>query len=242
MRFYGYDLDPSRLPKHIGIIMDGNGRWAARKGLERAAGHERGFKTLKRLMDFNRHVQIKTLTVFAFSTENWNRPKQEVDFLMALMRSVISEYTKELLANDIRLAVTGSREGVPVDLNRLIDESLEKTSGCKSYVFNVAFNYGGRREIVDAAKAIARDVRDGKLNERDVDEATVGRHLYSPGLPDADLIIRTSGELRFSNFLLWQSAYAELWFTRKLWPDFHPRDYCKAIYDFQNRHRRFGNV
>lgn len=242
MKFYGYDIDPARLPKHIGIIMDGNGRWAQKRGLDRGEGHEKGFLALKRLMEFNKKMKVETLSVYAFSTENWKRPEREVTGLMNLLRRVIPMYAEELAANDIRMIVTGTREGLPPDLGRMLDKAMEITSQCKRFTFNVAFNYGGRREISDAVRSIVRDVKAGKLDESAIDESVVGRYVYTPQLPDVDLMIRTSGERRISNFLLWQGSYAELWFTGKLWPDFGARDYCRAIYDFQNRHRRFGNV
>lgn len=242
MNFYGYEIDPEKLPRHVGIIMDGNGRWAVKRGLDRSAGHEKGFAALRRLMDFNRRLKAPIITVYAFSTENWKRPAAEVSFLMELLARVIPLYTEELRESDVRIRVTGTREGISEELNRIIDNAIARTSHCKQFTFNIALNYGGRREIADAVKGIVRDVRDGKLLESDVGEDTIGRYLYSPDLPDADLIIRTSGELRMSNFLLWQSAYSELWFTNKLWPDFRPKDFCKAVYDYQNRKRRFGNV
>lgn len=242
MNFYGFEIDPEKLPVHVGIIMDGNGRWANKKGLPRFMGHQQGFFTLKKLMEFNRKMGIKIITVYAFSTENWNRPQEEVDFLMSLVRQIIPEYTDELLENDIQLRVTGSMKGVPAELVQEIETSIKRTADCKSYIFNVAFNYGGRREIADAMTAIAQKVACGELTAGQIDENTIAAHLYQPDIPDADLIIRTSGEYRLSNFLLWKSAYSELYITRKLWPDFGPKDFSKAIYDFQNRKRRFGRV
>jgi len=242
MEFHGYDIDTERLPRHIGIIMDGNGRWAKKRGLPRVKGHEEGFKTLKALMEFNRELGVKAITVYAFSTENWKRPETEVGYLMGMVAKIIPEYTEELLQNDIRLRVLGTSAGVDPKLWEKITASVAKTADCTSYDFIVAFNYGGKRELLDAMKSLARDAAEGKISPEDIDEKAVEARLYQPDLPEADLIIRTSGELRLSNFLLWQSAYSELYFTETLWPDFGPAEFCRAIHDFQNRKRRFGDI
>ncbi|OHD57448.1 MAG: di-trans,poly-cis-decaprenylcistransferase [Spirochaetes bacterium GWF1_51_8] len=242
MRLYGHEIDPKTLPGHVGIIMDGNGRWAKAKGLSRSAGHEAGFRALDRLLNANKEIGVKVLTFYAFSTENWKRPAIEVKFLMAMAKKVIVEYLDTLMANDIRFVMTGTFEGLSSDLRDMIQGAMERSRHCKSYILNMAFNYGGRKEIIDAVRRIAADSAEKKLKPDTIDDKKFAEYLYSPGIPDPDLIIRTSGELRLSNFLLWESAYSELWFTKKLWPDFHPKDFCKAIFDFQHRKRRFGKV
>ncbi len=242
MRFYNLDIDENALPVHMGIIMDGNGRWAAKRGLPRIQGHVKGYKVLKKIIEFNRKVGIKFISVYAFSTENWNRPREEVEFLMGLARDLIAEYTQTLLKNDIRLMVTGTRDNLDREFVELLDESIKKTEDCRSYVLNIVFNYGGRREILDAAKKIAADISGGKVDPVKVDESSFREYLYQPGLPDVDLVIRTSGEYRLSNFLIWQSSYAEFYFTKRLWPDFTGRDFIRAVFSFQARHRRFGSI
>jgi undecaprenyl diphosphate synthase len=242
MELYGYHIDKNRLPGHIAIIMDGNGRWAKRKGLDRVKGHEKGYLVLKKIIEFNKNLGVPYISVFAFSTENWNRPKNEVDFLMHLAKHVIGEYTSTLMKNDIRIIITGSRDNLDGELNRMLDESMEKTRNCKSYILNIVFNYGSRKEIAEAARKIAEDYKNGRIDIKSINENSFGNYLYQPSLPVVDLLIRTSGELRISNFLIWQAAYAEFWFTRKYWPDFGPRDFCRAVSDYQKRKRRFGGI
>jgi undecaprenyl diphosphate synthase len=242
MRIYGQDIDEKKLPAHVGIIMDGNGRWAKARGLARIAGHEEGFKSLDRLLNANKEIGVRVITIYAFSTENWKRPPAEVQFLMGMAKKMIVDYLDTLIRNDIRFVMTGSFEGISADLKEMILGAMERSKHCKSYTLNAAFNYGGRKEILDAVRRIAADCSGGKLDVSKIDEKKITEYLYSPELPDPDLIIRTSGELRLSNFLLWEGAYSELWFTKKYWPDFHPRDFCKAIADFQKRKRRFGKV
>ena len=242
MEHFGLEIDDKNLPAHIGIIMDGNGRWAKRKNLDRIMGHDKGYKVLKRIIDFNKFIGVKYITVYAFSTENWKRPENEVNFLMELAKKLVIEYTETLLKNDIRLMITGTEDNLSKDLLLLLQSSIDRTSHCKRYTLNIAFNYGGRKEILDAVKKIAVESgKDSSLIEN-LDEDNFRKYLYHSDLPDVDLMIRTSGEIRTSNFLLWQSAYSELWFTKKLWPDFTPKDYCKAIVDYQKRQRRFGSV
>lgn len=242
MKFYGYEIDTKKLPTHIGIIMDGNGRWAKKQGMRRIEGHKKGFESLIKIIRSNKKLGVKYITVYAFSTENWSRPVQEVSFLMGFAKKILLEYIHEFLDNDIRLRVTGTSDRINPELQKLIEESLEKTKHCKSYTFNIAFNYGGQREIVDATKKIIADYEAGKLKLNKLDEKKFADYLYQPDIPPLDMVIRTSGELRLSNFLLWQSAYSEFWFTKKLWPNFSPRDFHKAVYDFQNRKRRFGKL
>ncbi len=237
MRLYGTTINPKKLPAHVAIIMDGNGRWARRRGLDRARGHEQGYRTLKSVIEFNRQIGVPFISVYAFSTENWRRPRREVDFLMKLAGKLVEEYTPTLVKNDIRLAITGSRNRLSAGLLRRLDEAVAKTSRCGHYTLNIAFNYGGKQEILDAVGKMTRGRRNGPVSE-----AAFRKHLYHPEIPDVDLLIRTSGEYRISNFLLWQSAYAELWFTKKYWPDFTGRDFCKAIADYQKRQRRLGGI
>ncbi len=240
--FFGQNIDPARLPGHIAIIMDGNGRWAEKRGLPRAFGHERGFEALKTLIEFNKEVGVPFITVYAFSTENWKRPRAEVDFLMKLAKKIIREYTQLLLDNDVRLVISGDRTGLDEELLDLINEAEKKTSQCGSYVFNTAFNYGGRREIITAIHKILSEVKQGKIDSTDIDEKTFARYLYQPDIPDVDLLIRSSGEFRISNFLLWQAAYSEFYVTETLWPDFSPEEFILAISDYQKRNRRFGSI
>ena len=242
MKFYGYPVNPEELPRHAAIIMDGNGRWAKKRNLDRVRGHDRGYQVLKKIIEYNRKLGIPYISVFAFSTENWQRPENEVRFLMDLAKKLVLEYTETLIKNDIRLMVTGTEENLSGDLIELLKSSVEKTSHCRSYVFNIVFNYGSRKELTDAVRMIARDVQSGKMKPEDIDESAFSRRFYHPDLPDVDLLIRTSGELRISNFLLWQSSYAEFWTTKKLWPDFTPRDFCRAVSNYQNRKRRFGGL
>lgn len=242
MRLFSFDIDENSLPGHIGIIMDGNGRWAQKRNLPRARGHVKGYQALKKIIEFNKNIGVRYISVYAFSTENWRRPREEVNFLMELAKNIIAEYTETLLRNDIRLLITGVKDNLDEGLIGLLDESVLKTSKCKSYVLNMVFNYGGRREILDAAKGLALDYKNGKADLDNIDEKTFCSYLYKPELPDVDLVIRTSGEYRLSNFLTWQSTYAELFFTRKMWPDFRERDFCRAICNYQARRRRFGDI
>ena len=242
MRFYGQTIDPNRLPAHVAIIMDGNGRWAKKRGLERVKGHEKGFNVLKEIVDFNKHIGVKVISVFAFSTENWQRPSGEVNFLMQLARNLVLQYTDELIQNNVRLTITGSDEKLDPGVLGLLKEGVARTAHCSSYTLNIAFNYGGKREIVDAARKIAGEYKNGKIDIGPFGEDDFRKYLYHPELPDVDLLIRTSDELRSSNFMLWQSSYAEFWFTEKYWPDFSKKDYCKAIRDFQRRKRRQGGL
>lgn len=242
MHLYSYEIDETKLPCHVAFIMDGNGRWAQKRNLPRINGHQKGYEALKRIIEFNKKVGVKFISVFAFSTENWERPEDEVSFLMSLARKLVVEYLETLLSNDIRLVITGSRERLNLELIKLLDDAVEKSKNCKSYTLNVVFNYGGRKEILDAAKKIAIHYKENSINLEKLNEVNFKNYLYHPEIPDVDLLIRTSGEYRISNFLLWQSSYAELYFSSKLWPDFTPKDYCKAIKDYQKRERRFGKV
>ncbi len=242
MDLFGYKIDEDKLPEHVAVIMDGNGRWAGKKNFERIKGHEKGYKVLKEIVEFNKNIGIKYLSFYSFSTENWQRPREEVSFLMQLAKNLVAEYTETLLKNDIRLMITGVQDNLSEDLLRLLQESISITSKCRSYTLNIVFNYGGRREIIDAARKLALDYKGGKIDLNELNEKSFSNYMYNPELPDVDLLIRTSGENRISNFLLWQSSYAEFWITRKYWPDFKPSDYCRAVSEYQQRKRRFGGL
>ncbi len=238
----GYKIDLEKLPFHVGIIMDGNGRWAKSRGLERYRGHEKGYEVLKNIVEFNRDVGIRVLSFYAFSTENWNRPKSEIEFLFSLATRLAKEYKNVLVENKIRLTITGSKERLPQKLIKTLWSVEEETKDFNNFTLNIVFNYGGKKEIVDGAKKIIADYKNGILNPENLDENLFASYLYHPEIPDVDLLIRTSGELRISNFLLWKVAYAEIWVTETLWPDFTPQEFITAISDYQKRERRFGKV
>ena len=233
-------VDMNQLPRHIAVIMDGNGRWAKRHGITRIAGHEAGARSVRAITESCRELGIEALSLYAFSTENWRRSKREVDALFRLLGKYIRLELESLHEQDIRIVFMGRLDGLSSRVRKDIDNSMAHTARNKSMTLNVAINYGARAEIADAAKAIAANVRDGKLAPDDVDEACFARHLYIPDLPDPDLLIRTSGEMRLSNFMLWQLSYAEIVVTKTLWPDFRKRHLLKAIAEFQSRNRRFG--
>jgi len=241
MRVFGYTLDPDRLPRHVAFIMDGNGRWARRRFLPRNEGHKKGYQVLKTIIEFNERLKIPYISAYAFSTENWNRPPEEVNFLMSMAARVIDEYVDSLKEKNIRFCFTGTLEGLSPELQEKFIHAQERTRN-GTYVFNIVFNYGGRREIVDAAKKILAAYENKTITSDTLSEETFRQFLYSPDIPDVDLLIRTSEEQRISNFLLWQSSYAELYFSRRLWPDFRPQDFCAALADYQKRQRRFGKI
>ena len=237
------ELDLSRLPKHSGIIMDGNGRWARKRGLPRTAGHAAGAETFRTIAYHCRDLGIPYLTVYAFSTENWKRPAEEVSAIMDLLRKYLLEALAKMEKDGFRIRFLGDITALPPELRDLCLETLETGSHVDAkYQINVCLNYGGRDEIIRAAKAWAKDVADGRVQAEDLTEADFSRYLDSRGVPDPDLVIRPSGELRLSNFLPWQSAYAEFYFTDVLWPDFSPQVLNQAIADFQRRQRRFGGI
>ena len=229
-------------PKHVAIIMDGNGRWAKSRGLPRALGHKEGVEALRRAVEASRELGLTHLTVFSFSTENWNRPQAEIDALFDLLRMFVKRDLARLHRDGVRICIIGSREGLNPDIIELIDESMELTKGNTRLTLNIAFNYGGRGEIVAAVRRIAELSAAGKLNPADINEATISRMLWTAESPDPDLVIRTSGELRLSNFLLWSGAYAELMFMDVWWPDFNRDSMEKAIDAFRRRDRRFGGL
>ncbi|MDX2098442.1 MAG: isoprenyl transferase [Leptolyngbyaceae cyanobacterium bins.59] len=236
------DLEPSKLPEHVAVIMDGNGRWAQRRGLPRVVGHRKGVDTLKELLRCCRDWGIQALTAYAFSTENWGRPLAEVEFLMTLFERVIRQELDELMAEDVRIEFIGNLASLPGSLQAEIDRSMAQTQNNKSIRFTVATNYGGRQEIVRACQEIAHQVQQGLIAPEMIDEAFFEKHLYTAGLANPDLLIRTSGEMRISNFLLWQVAYSELYVSDTLWPDFDRAEFHRALTAYQQRDRRFGKV
>ena len=231
------------LPHHVAIIMDGNGRWAEQRGLVRTAGHQAGAQAAERLIRFvGRQLGLKYLTLFAFSVENWNRPAAEVDFLMDLLEQFIAEKLQEFIGEGVRLCVSGDVKGLPVRVRETIARAIGETAKNDRLNLNIALNYGSRQEILGACQMIVRAVQLGELDLKMLDLEVFSKFLYTKDIPDPDLIIRTSGEMRLSNFLLWQAAYSELYFTETLWPDFAPEELLSAIAAYQERDRRFGAV
>lgn len=237
------DLDPSRIPKHVALVMDGNGRWAQQRGLKRTEGHTAGEEALFDTVEGALELGLRWMTVFAFSTENWRRPIDEVRFLMNFNERILLARRDDLHARGVRVRFIGRRGGrVPGRVQRRIDETIEMTAKNRRLTLSFAFNYGGRAEIVDATRAIAAEARARRLDPTKIDERTISRHMYAPDMPDPDLVVRTSGEYRISNYLLWECAYSEFLFTDILWPDFRREHLFEAIAEFQRRERRFGNV
>lgn len=228
------------LPQHIAIILDGNGRWAKKRGLPRTAGHQEGAMNVREITKLCANIGIKALTVYAFSTENWKRPDEEVKFLMKLPIKFFNEFAPELVENNIRLKVIGNVEELPIDLQQKVLEISELTKNNTKMTLTIALNYGSQDEIKQAVQAIATEVKNGQLNVEDINEDVIDQHLMTSDLPPLDLMIRTSGELRISNYLLWQLAYAELYFTSIAWPDFKEEQLYEALSDYQKRNRRFG--
>ena len=237
-------LDKDRMPRHVAIIMDGNGRWAKNKGLPRLAGHNAGMKAMKKIVDHSDKLGIRYLTVYAFSTENWKRSIAEVSGIFKLLVAYVNSDLKGLIENNVRVTVLGDYTTLPDDAVKSLEKTLESTKDNTGLQFNIALNYGGRDELKKAVQQIACRVKEGRIAPEDITEDTVAEYLYTGkaynDVPDPELIIRTSGELRLSNFLLWQSAYSELVFPDVMWPDFTPEEYEKAIEDYQSRERRFG--
>ncbi|MEG3439538.1 polyprenyl diphosphate synthase [Pannus brasiliensis CCIBt3594] len=236
------DLDKSRLPEHVAVIMDGNGRWAKQRGLPRIMGHQRGVDALKDLLRCCRDWGIPALTAYAFSTENWGRPLEEVEFLMTLFERVLRRELREMMEENVKIRFIGDLSALPSSLREEIERSQQETAKNTGIQFTVATNYGGRQEILQACRAIARHVQEGTVSPEAIDESLFEQHLYTEGIPHPDLLIRTSGELRISNFLLWQMAYAEIYVTRTLWPDFDRVQFHQALKEYQDRDRRFGKV
>jgi undecaprenyl diphosphate synthase len=233
-------MDTSNLPKHIAIIMDGNGRWAEKRSLNRIAGHRMGIKRAKEIIRASREIGIQVLTLYAFSTENWHRPQREIGTLMTLLKRFLSAEGKALIKNNIRLNTIGAIEDLPVDVQDVLREVMEGSRHNTGMVLNAALSYSGRQEIIQAIRRMCRGVSNGRIDPDQVDEKMFSDYLYTAGLPDPDLLIRTSGEYRISNFLLWQTAYTELYITATLWPDFSKKDLLRAIDDYARRERRFG--
>jgi undecaprenyl diphosphate synthase len=231
-----------KLPLHVAIIMDGNGRWAKKKGNKRIFGHRNGVEAVRDTVEGAAELGIKFLTLYAFSTENWKRPKDEVNALMSLLVSTINSETKTLIENNVRLLSIGDSESLPVSVKKQLNETIEITSGNTGLTLVLALSYSARWEIVNAVKNISHDIKNNKLNESELDENMFSKYLTTASIPDPELLVRTSGEFRISNFLLWQIAYSELFFTETLWPDFRRENLYEAILDFQKRERRFGKT
>lgn len=235
-------MDRDHLPGHIAIIMDGNGRWARMRGLPRIAGHREGIKSVREIVTFCREIGIEVLTIYAFSAENWKRPELEVKALMMFLEEYLQRELKTLMDNNIRFMTIGQTDKLPGSVKKWIEKVEKKTEHNTSMILNIALSYGGRTEIVDAILRIMNDITNGAIKPENIDSKLFSNYLYTKDLPDPDLMIRTSGETRISNFLLWQIAYAELYFTRTLWPDFRRHDLLLAILDYQHRERRFGMI
>ena len=236
------ELDKERIPEHIAIIMDGNGRWATKKGLPRSFGHNKGVSVLKEIIKVSKNLDCKILTVYAFSTENWTRPSNEVDYLINLFEKVLKKEISELHHESIKIKFIGDLSPFPKSLKSIINSSEAITKNNKNFTLNICVNYGGRQEIVKAAKEIAIKSSSGKINPSDIDEQLFNSELLTHGIKDPELLIRTSGEKRISNFLLWQLAYSEIYISEVLWPDFDESEFYKAIIDYQSRNRRFGDI
>jgi undecaprenyl diphosphate synthase len=236
-------IDPQRLPAHIAIIMDGNGRWARRRSLPRVAGHRAGVDPVRTTVDTCARLGLQALTLYAFSTENWKRPRAEVDMLWRLLKVYLRREMPAIVRNNIQFTCMGRIGALPLQVREELESAIEQTSGNTGMRLNVAINYSGRAELVDALNSIVDDARlEGRLSQLRIDEEAISTHLYTAGLPDPDLLIRTSGEMRISNFLLWQIAYSEIYITETLWPDFRRSDLLEAILDYQKRDRRFGGL
>jgi len=233
-------FDKENLPRHIAIIMDGNGRWAQKRLLNRIIGHTKGVDAVREVVTACRELGIEFLTLYAFSSENWKRPKTEVDAIMELLKSYLLKERDEMLKNNIRLGAIGELEKLPADVQAVLQETIKKTESCDGMVLNLALSYGGRSEILHAVQSILVDFQEKKIKLEEVTFEQFSNHLWTRGIPDPDLLIRTSGEFRLSNFLLWQIAYTELYVTETLWPDFDRKELLKAIADYQSRERRFG--
>ncbi len=235
-------LDPTRLPAHIAIIMDGNGRWARQRGLPRVQGHAQGVHSVRATVEECCRLGIHQLTLYCLSSENWKRPQTELDFLMALLEQYLIEERAEILDQNIRFLTIGRRGDLPPAVLREIDENIRLSRDNTGMALCLAINYGGRTELVDAVRDLATQVRDGQLTPEQIDEAVISSALYTAGMPDPDLLIRTAGEMRVSNFLLWQISYAELWVTERCWPDFDSSTLRQALLDYARRERRFGGL
>ena len=238
----GVVLDPERIPRHVAIIMDGNGRWATGQGLPRIMGHARGYEAVREVVRASGELGLQALTLYTFSTENWRRPKEETDAIMSLIEQATRNELDELMENQVRLRVSGRFSELPTSLQEALNDSMAATADNTGLILNLALNYGGRQELLDAVHEACRRVKEGSIRPEDISEDYFSGLLYTAGLSDPDLLIRTAGEMRVSNFLLWQIAYAEMWVTPIFWPDFTKKDLMLAIADYQKRVRKFGGV
>ena len=241
-RLEAWGLKPEQLPRHVAVIMDGNGRWAQQRGLARMLGHRRGIQSVRSVVEEGCRLGLEQLTLYCFSVENWKRPPRELKFLMRLLRHFLVIERKELLEQNVQLKMIGRRDGLPPEVIKEFERTAELTATNDGMVLCLAVNYGGRSEIADAARRIAADVRAGRLEPGQVSEETVASYLYTAGMTDPDLLIRTAGEMRISNFLLWQVSYSEIWVTPTLWPDFRADDLMQACCAFARRERKFGGL
>lgn len=235
-------IDMTRLPRHVAMIMDGNGRWAKGRGRQRSEGHAEGVASVRRVTELSSDLGISYLTLYAFSTENWNRPQEEVDLLMHLIGWAIERELPDLLKNNVSIHLLGDIDRIPAEPRARLLAARDATAHCTGLQLNMCLSYSGRWEIAEAARSIAADIAAGKITPQEISEDEIGKRLTTGNIPDPDLLIRTGGEQRISNYLLWQAAYAELYFTPTLWPDFDKAEYARAIIDFQNRERRFGKT
>jgi len=233
-------LNPKKVPQHVAIIMDGNGRWAKRRGMDRVRGHHMGVQSVREIVRTSREVGISWLTLYAFSEENWKRSKYEIRALMKLLRQFLKNELDEMLENGIRLQAIGRIAKLDANTQKILVETIERTAGNQDMVLTLALSYGGRQELLDAFRSLASQLEQGKISSEDITEKTISQSLYTPDMPDPDLLIRTSGEYRISNFLLWQIAYTEIYITPTLWPDFRKEEFLRAIQDYGRRERRFG--
>lgn len=236
------DVPPERRPRHVAIIMDGNGRWAQRQELPRIRGHQQGAKTVRTITEECARIGIEQLTMYCLSSENWKRPEDELEFLMFLLSQYMIQERETMMENNIRLKIIGRRDRIPNDVQTAMDKSLEMTAANTGTCLCLAINYGGRAEIVDAIQRICQKIATNEISPDDVTETLVTEHLYTAGMSDPDLLIRTAGEMRISNYLLWQISYAEMWVTEKMWPEFDTADFHEAIVAFSKRNRRFGGL
>jgi undecaprenyl diphosphate synthase len=237
-----HDVPFEHRPKHIAVIMDGNGRWAQAQDLPRVEGHLRGVESVRRVLEGCRDFQVEVLTLYCFSSENWKRPAHELEFLMTLLRQYLIAERQTLVEHNLRLRILGHRDGLPADVQEEMETTLDACRNNDGMMLCLAINYGSRSEIVETVRKLSRDVQAGKLDPDSIDEQMVSDHLFTSGLRDPDLLIRTSGELRISNFLLWQISYSEIWVTQTLWPEFTAEHLAEAIRDYARRHRRFGGL
>jgi undecaprenyl diphosphate synthase len=239
---FSSELDPEKLPAHVAVIMDGNGRWAKKRFLNRIKGHQKGAEAVRTIVRTSRELGIRILTLFAFSTENWQRPEAEVAALMRLLNDFLKSERPDLIKNNIRLNAIGQTGRLPQEVLETLRESMRLTEENSGMVLNLALSYGARAEIVEMVKEIVSEAKAGRVDDSDITESTVSEHLFTRGMTDPDLLIRTSGEMRISNFLLWQIAYAEIFFTETLWPDFGKDEFIRILSDYQRRERRFGKT